>query len=117
MIQCLVDVLHPTCDPQSILRILNMKLLNIAASLGCAVILLLPASPVQAQSSPLLTGESSFTDWNQQAPGVRHKITLADLPQPKPDESVANFPTVIPRPKGRRARRSSGIQGDSVCRW
>ncbi len=31
----------------------------------------LPA-PAQSQE-PLLTGQSAFTDWNQQKPGVRHK--------------------------------------------
>jgi glucose/arabinose dehydrogenase len=57
------------------------------------------ALPVQAQQ-PLLTGQASFTDWSQQAPGVRHKITLADLPQPNPAESVGNQPNLIPRPAG-----------------
>jgi glucose/arabinose dehydrogenase len=47
---------------------------------------------------PLLTGQAAFTDWNQQAPGVRHKITVADLPQPQPEEAVNNTPHVIPRP-------------------
>ena len=51
-------------------------------------------------TAPVLTGQAAFTDWNQQAPGVRHKITLADLPEPKPDESVSNQPRVIPRPAG-----------------
>jgi len=45
-----------------------------------------------------LTGQAAFTDWNQQKPGVRHKITLADLPQPKPEESANNSPRLVPRP-------------------
>ena len=49
---------------------------------------------------PLLTGQAAFTAWNQQSPGVRHKITVADLPEPKPEEAVANQPHVIPRPEG-----------------
>jgi glucose/arabinose dehydrogenase len=49
-------------------------------------------------TGPVLTGQTAFTDWNQQQPGIRHKITLADLPQPHPDESVQNQPRVIPRP-------------------
>jgi glucose/arabinose dehydrogenase len=55
------------------------------------------ALPLCAQQ-PLLTGQSAFTNWDQQAPGVRHKITLADLPEPKPDEAVSNQPHVIPKP-------------------
>ena len=43
-------------------------------------------------AGPVLTGQAAFTDWNQQQPGIRHKITLADLPQPHPDESVQNQP-------------------------
>ena len=59
-----------------------------------------PSLFAQAQQQPLLTGQAAFTDWSQQAPGVRHKITLADLPQPNPAESVGNQPNLIPRPAG-----------------
>ena len=62
-----------------------------------AMAIALPIS-LHAQSGAVLTGQASFTDWNQQTPGVRHKITLGDLPVPKPSESVDNGPTVIPRP-------------------
>jgi glucose/arabinose dehydrogenase len=48
--------------------------------------------------TPLLTGQSAFTDWNQQRPGVRHKITVGDLPAPAPDQAVDNGPNVGPRP-------------------
>jgi len=51
-----------------------------------------------AAQQPLLTGQSSFTDWSQQQPGVRHKITLADLPAPNEAEAVDNGPTVISKP-------------------
>ncbi len=37
-----------------------------------------------AAQQPLLTGQSAFTDYAQQEPGVRHKITLSDLPAPNP---------------------------------
>jgi len=66
-----------------------------------AAIFLLPASvPAIAQAGATLTGQAAFTDWNQQQPGVRHKITVADLPEPKPDESVNNQPRLVPRPEG-----------------
>jgi len=55
------------------------------------------ACTVHAQK-PVLTGQAAFTDFNQQAPGVRHKITLADLPEPKPDEAVNNGPHLVARP-------------------
>ena len=47
---------------------------------------------------PVLTGQAAFTDWNQQHPGVRHKITLADLPEPKPEEAINNGPHLVARP-------------------
>ncbi len=55
------------------------------------------ANTLHAQQ-PVLTGQAAFTDYNQQAPGVRHKITLADLPEPKPDEAVNNGPRLVARP-------------------
>lgn len=56
------------------------------------------ATAALAQQQPVLTGQAAFTDWSKQHPGVRHKITLADLPQPNPAEAVSNGPDVIPRP-------------------
>ena len=58
---------------------------------------LLAAAPVLAQA-PASTGHETFADWNQQSPGTRHKITLSDLPQPKPEEAVSNFAHIVPRP-------------------
>ena len=63
-----------------------------------ALVTALPLAAQQQSQQPLLTGQAAFTDWNQEAPGVRHKITVADLPEPNPDESVTNGPKVIPRP-------------------
>jgi glucose/arabinose dehydrogenase len=51
-----------------------------------------------AAQQPLLTGQAAFTDYAQQDPGVRHKITLADLPEPNPAEAVDNGPRVVPKP-------------------
>ena len=70
------------------MRILSLSLLATAAML---------AANATAQQ-PLLTGQAAFTDYNQQKPGVRHKITLADLPQPNPSEAVNNTPRLVPRP-------------------
>jgi hypothetical protein len=53
-----------------------------------------------AQSGSVITGPSAFADYTQEKPGVRRKITVADLPQPKEDESVDNGPSVVPRPEG-----------------
>ncbi len=60
-----------------------------------AAAMLLPAA-LPAQQT--ITGQAAFADWNQQQPGVRRKITLADLPQPNPEEAVNNTPHIVPRP-------------------
>jgi glucose/arabinose dehydrogenase len=54
--------------------------------------------PLTLPAQKTITGQAAFADWNQQQPGVRRKITLADLPQPKPEEAVNNTPHVIARP-------------------
>ena len=48
----------------------------------------------------MLTGKAAFTDYTKEAPGVRRHLTLADLPEPKPEESVNNGPHLVPRPDG-----------------
>lgn len=61
------------------------------------------ALPLYAQgSSPAktITGKDAFADYTQQKPGVRRKITVADLPQPNPGESVDNGANMITRPEG-----------------
>jgi glucose/arabinose dehydrogenase len=70
-----------------------MKFPNFVALISSAVLFtsILPAQQV-------VTGQAAFADWNQQEPGVRRKITLADLPEPKPEEAVRNTAHVIPRP-------------------
>jgi glucose/arabinose dehydrogenase len=54
---------------------------------------------VSAQSGQVITGQAAFADWNQQQPGAHRKITVADLPEPKPAEAVSNQPHVVPRPE------------------
>jgi len=53
-----------------------------------------------AQAAVTLTGQAGFTDYAHESPGVRRKLTLADLPEPHPDQSVDNGPTLVPRPDG-----------------
>jgi len=66
-------------------------------SLATIAVTLMAAS-ARAQQ-PLLTGQAAYTDWGQQKPGVRHKITVADLPAPNPAEAVNNTAHLIDRPK------------------
>jgi glucose/arabinose dehydrogenase len=68
--------------------------------LSCALIstLLVPAAFSQSASKPVLTGQDAFTDAAHESPGTRRHLTTADLPGPKPEESVDNGPNMVPRP-------------------
>jgi glucose/arabinose dehydrogenase len=57
-----------------------------------------PTAAPDAGQKSVVTGQAAFADWNQQQPGTRRKITVADLPQPKPEEAVNNTPHLIPKP-------------------
>ena len=74
---------------------LRLNQLNLLVSLPVLCGLALTAAAQQ----PLLTGQAAFTDYAQQQPGVRHKITLADLPAPNPAEAVDNGPPSSPNPR------------------
>ena len=61
-----------------------------------------PRAPLTPQrpspSNLVLTGQAAFTDAAHEAPGIRRHLTVADLPEPAPDQSVDNGPNVVPRP-------------------
>ena len=59
-----------------------------------------PAASDSSTKPPVLTGQAAFTDASHEAPGIRRHLTVADLPEPMPDQSVDNGPTVVPRPDG-----------------
>jgi glucose/arabinose dehydrogenase len=49
-------------------------------------------------------------DWHQDAPGVRHKITLADLPAPYATKSASNSPREVRPPAGAEPRAPAGFK-------
>lgn len=51
-----------------------------------------------AGTGGVLTGQGAFGDWTTDAPGVRRRITLADLPKPFATRSVDSGSRVIRRP-------------------
>ena len=67
--------------------------------LALALAMASAAPLLQAQSGKVITGKAAFTDYSQEHPGVVRKITVADLPEPLPDESVDNGASLVPRPK------------------
>ncbi len=77
---------------------MNPRITLLALALSATAALAQKAPANAPPQTPLLTGQAAFTDWNQQHPGVRHKITVGDLPAPNPAEAVDNGPNVVPRP-------------------
>ncbi len=58
---------------------------------------ILPAIPAVAQT---LTGQAAFTDYTKEHPGVRRKVTVADLPEPYATPSANNGAVIAARPDG-----------------
>lgn len=58
----------------------------------------------------VLTGPAAFADWRGDAPGVRRRITVADLPAPFATASAGNSPEVVDRPAGRVPQAPPGFQ-------
>jgi glucose/arabinose dehydrogenase len=63
----------------------------------------------------VLTGEAAMGDYTSDAPGVRRKLTPADLPRPNATPSVDNGPRVIPRPAGALPRVLPGFRVDVLA--
>jgi glucose/arabinose dehydrogenase len=66
-----------------------------------------PAAPGQAKR--VLTGQEALGDWTTDAPGVRRKITTADLPEPFATKSVDNGPRIVPQPDGAMPKVPEGF--------
>lgn len=71
-----------------------MRLIATTASLAVMT------AAVWAAADEVRIGPQAMGDWLQDAPGVRRLIRPQDLPAPKPDQSVANFPKPVPMPAG-----------------
>ena len=75
-------------------------------ALAFLLLFLLSLAPIQAQNKKQVT----FSDYSEQAPGVVHKITVADLPQPYATKSVDNGPDLAPRPKDAWPQAPAGFK-------
>jgi glucose/arabinose dehydrogenase len=62
-----------------------------------------------APAGKLLTGKDALGGWDTDAPGVRRKITPADLPPPFHTSSVDNGPRWAPRPDGALPKAPPGF--------
>src|SRR5687767_2823930 len=51
-----------------------------------------------ADRTQALTGKAALGDWTTDAPGVRRRLSVADLPPPNATESARNSPKLVKRP-------------------
>ncbi len=72
--------------------------------------LLIAVSPLYALADDgVRTGAAAYGDWRTDAPGVRRKITVADMPPPGATRSVANPPRIVARPDGALPKAPAGF--------
>jgi glucose/arabinose dehydrogenase len=62
-----------------------------------------------AESGTLLTGKAAMGDWTSDAPGVRRKITVTDLPARSSNILAINRAHVVERPAGAQLRAPPGF--------
>jgi glucose/arabinose dehydrogenase len=75
-----------------------MKLPHLPAAFAAIMLSALATLPACAQQT--LSGQDAFTDYTKEHPGVRRKLTVADLPQPYATPSATNAASIVPRPDG-----------------
>jgi len=79
------------------------------------VLLFAAQAPAFVQSHPageILTGRAAMGDWTSEAPGVRRKITVEDLPPPGSNAFAINPPRVVDRPQGAQLHVPPGFKID-----
>jgi glucose/arabinose dehydrogenase len=76
-------------------------LLSALSSLPCAL---------GADEASILTGREAMGDWSTDAPGVRRRITVNDLPAPDSTRSASNHPKLVKPAEGARPTVPEGFQ-------
>jgi glucose/arabinose dehydrogenase len=70
------------------------------------------ATPVRTgqESGPLVTSKATMGDWTTDAPGVRRRITVQDLPAPRSNILAINPPRAVRPPADARLHVSPGFK-------
>ncbi|WP_435015336.1 PQQ-dependent sugar dehydrogenase [Tundrisphaera sp. TA3] len=83
----------------------------IAVGALMALTALAPAeTPKTSATAATRTGRDALGDWTTDAPGVRRKVTIAELPAPYDTPSAKNQPKVVKRPEGAAPRVPEGFK-------
>src|SRR5437868_5396565 len=86
---------------------LSLPAISIVLAFGVAALI-----GAAAESGPLVTGKAAMSDWTKDAPGVRRKITVQDLPPPGSNALAINLPRVAQRPADTRLQVPPGFKID-----
>jgi glucose/arabinose dehydrogenase len=101
------------------------KLLAIALASSAGATIGVYGVYAQGDSQKTLTGKAALGDYTTDAPGVRRKITVGDIPKIGDSPSGSNGPKVVPRPDGVLPKAPqgftvnvfvNGLQGPRVAR-
>ena len=79
---------------------------------NAAVVLLVAVTTHGGEPEKVLTGQAAMGDWTTDAPGVRRKITVEDLPPPSSNTLSINPPRDVRRPEGAQLRVPPGFKID-----
>src|SRR5213596_2466622 len=63
-----------------------------------------------AERGAVLSGKAAMGDWTSDAPGVRRKITVQDLPPPSSNALAINLAHVVKRPANAQPKVPSGFK-------
>ena len=78
--------------------------------LGALASASLSSLAAQDANKKILTGAAAMGDWTGDAPGVRRKITVADLPPPNDTRSANNGPDIVARPPDAQLHVPAGFK-------
>jgi glucose/arabinose dehydrogenase len=69
-----------------------------------------PVAKAEESGARLLSGTAAMGDWTSDAPGVRRKITVKDLPPPSSNVLAINRARVVERPEGAPLQVPAGFK-------
>src|SRR5438132_511959 len=87
-----------------------------AAIFFTTVFVIAVISGMAAEKGAILTGKAAIGDWTSDAPGVRRKITIDDLPPPSSNVLAISPPHVVSRPAGAQLHVPQGFKIDLYAR-
>jgi glucose/arabinose dehydrogenase len=91
---------------KTIPRYLSAEKICLIGALTCLIV----ASALSSSGQQALTGQAAFTDYKHEHPGIRRKLTVADLPKPYATHSVMNDAYLVPRPAGALPQAPPGFK-------